>query len=122
KLVALDIEGALNGDAPVAVKLAHVSGSRVINAESRDAGSAFRLVGFYPSISGGEASLQVNLDAGDAGSKSGTLWVRNFDLLGDAVVSDVLADPNTTAHVGRAPAKRQTERGRTAFRQVPPPF
>ena len=122
KLVALDIEGALNGDAQVAVKLAHVSGSRVINAESRDAGSAFRLVGFYPSISGGEASLQVNLDAGDAGSKSGTLWVRNFDLLGDAVVSDVLADPNTTAALGHAPSKRQTERARIAFRQLRAPF
>ncbi len=78
KLVALDIKGALNGDAQVAVKLDHEGSSRVIKAECRDAGSAFRLVGFYPSVSGGEASLQVNLDAGDVGSKSGTLVGSQF--------------------------------------------
>jgi hypothetical protein len=122
KLVALDIKGALNGDAQVAVKLDHEGSSRVIKAECRDAGAAFRLVGFYPSIAGGEASLQVNLDAGDVGSKSGTLWVRNFELLGDAVVSDVLADPNTTAALGRAPSKRQADRVRIGFRQLRAPF
>jgi hypothetical protein len=122
KLVALDIKGALNGDAQVAVKLDHEGSARIIKAESRDAGSAFRLVGFYPSVSGGEASLQVNLDAGDVGSKSGTLWVRDFDLLGDAVVRDVLADPNTTAALGHAPDKRQPERVRIGFRQLRAPF
>ncbi len=122
KLVALDIKGALNGDAQVAVKLDHEGSSRVIKAECRDAGAAFRLVGFYPSVAGGEASLQVNLDAGDVGSKSGTLWVRNFELLGDAVVSDVLADPNTTAALGRQPSKRQADRVRIGFRQLRAPF
>jgi hypothetical protein len=121
KLVALDIKGALNGDAQVAVQLDHEGSARMIKAEARDAGAAFRLVGFYPSVSGGEASLQVNLDAGDVGSKSGTLWVRNFDLLGDAVVRDVLADQNTTAALGQQ-HKRQEERVRIAFRQLRAPF
>ena len=51
----------------------------MIKAESRDAGAAFRLVGFYPSVDGGEASLEVNLDAGGPATKSGTLWARDFD-------------------------------------------
>jgi hypothetical protein len=122
KLVALDIKGALNGEPRIAVKLNHEGNSRMIRAESRDAGAAFRLIGFYPSVSGGEASLQVNLDAGDPGSKSGTLWVRNFELLGDAVVRDVLADPNTTAALGHQPGKRKEERVRIGFRQLRAPF
>jgi hypothetical protein len=111
----------LNGEAPVAVKLENEGGARLIKAESRDSGAAFRLIGFYPSVSGGEASLQVNLDAGDAGSKSGTLWVRNFDLLGDSVVRDVLSDPGTTAALGQQ-HKRQAERTRISFKQLRAPF
>jgi hypothetical protein len=121
KLVALDVKGALNGEAPVAVKLENEAGVRLIKAESRDAGAAFRLIGFYPSVSRGEASLQVNLDAGEPGSKSGTLWVRDFDLLGDAVVRDVLSDPNTTAALGQQ-NKKQPERASISFRQLRAPF
>ena len=121
RLVALDVKGALNGEAPVAVKLENEAGARLIKAESRDSGAAFRLIGFYPSVSGGEASLQVNLDAGEPGSKSGTLWVRNFDLLGDSVVRDVLADAGTTAALGQQ-HKREAERVRISFKQLRAPF
>ena len=79
RLVVLDAKGALNGRAPVAVHLAQNSGgARVISAEARDAGDAFRVVGFYPSVKGGEASLEVNLDAGGIDNKSGTLWARRI--------------------------------------------
>ena len=74
---------------------------REIKAEARDAGAAFRLVGFYPSVDGGEASLEVNLDAGGAGTKSGTLWARDFSVLGDQVVNDVLTDPSSEAVLGQ---------------------
>ena len=37
--------------------------------------------------------LEVNLDAGGPGTKSGTLWARDFTVLGDQVVNDVLTDP-----------------------------
>ena len=84
RLVVLDAKGALNGRAPVAVHLAQNSGgARVISAEARDAGDAFRVVGFYPSVKGGEASLEVNLDAGGIDNKSGTLWARQFNVLGE---------------------------------------
>ena len=70
RLVELNATGKLNGRSPLAVKLDGTNGARIIRAESRDAGAAFRLIGFYPKVDGGEASLEVNLDASDAGMKS----------------------------------------------------
>ncbi|HEX2447543.1 MAG TPA: AsmA-like C-terminal domain-containing protein [Methyloceanibacter sp.] len=120
RLVALDAKGDLNGRAPVAVHLEQSGGARIINAESRDAGAAFRVIGFYPSVEGGEASLQVNLDAGGPGSKSGTLWAREFVVLGDSVVNDVLTDPNSAAVLGDK--RQQVVRHKIVFNQLRAPF
>ena len=120
QLAALDAKGELAGNAPVAVSLEPGRGARLIKAEARNAGAAFRLVGFYPSVEGGEASLQVNLDAGEPGAKSGTLWARDFVVLGDSVVNDVLTDPNSAAVLGER--KRQVVRQRIAFNQLRAPF
>jgi hypothetical protein len=120
RLVALDAKGDLNGTGPVAVHLDQENGARLITAEARDAGAAFRLVGFYPSVEGGEASLQVNLDAGAPGSKSGTLWAREFNVLGDSVVNDVLDDPNSAAVLGEK--RKQITRQRIIFNQLRAPF
>ena len=122
RVVALDAKGDLNGKAPAAVRLGQSEGARLIEAEARDAGAAFRLVGFYPSVEGGEASLQVNLDAGGPGTKSGTLWARNFVALGDSVVNDVLTDPNSAAVLGPTQRKQQVTRQRIAFNQLRAPF
>jgi hypothetical protein len=120
QLVALDAKADLNGSAPLAVRLEEKEGARHITAEARDAGAAFRIVGFYPSIEGGEASLQVNLDAGGPGSKTGTLWAREFVVLGDSVVNDVLTDPNSAAVLGDR--KQQVTRQRIVFNQLRAPF
>ena len=120
RLVALDAKAELNGKSPAAVHLKQKGNTRLINAEARDAGDAFRLVGFYPSVDGGEASLEVNLDAGGPGTKSGTLWARNFVVLGDSVVNDVLTDPNSTAVFGQQ--KQQVTRQRILFNQLRAPF
>jgi hypothetical protein len=120
KLVALEARGELNGTAPLAVLLEQDKGARLIHAEARDAGAAFRLVGFYPSVEGGEASLQVNLDAGSPGAKSGTLWAREFAVLGDSVMNDVLTDPNSAAILGER--KQQVVRQRILFNQLRAPF
>ena len=120
RLVALDATAELNGNSPAAVDLEQSEGARLIKAEAHDAGAAFRLIGFYPSVEGGEASLQVNLDAGAAGSKSGTLWARNFTVLGDSVVNDVLTDPNSTAVLGES--KQQVTRQHIVFDQLRAPF
>ena len=83
-------------------------------------GDAFRLVGFYPKIEGGEASLEVNLDAGQSGMKSGTVWGRNFSALGDSVVSDVLTDPQSQAALGTK--RKQARQTRIGFDQLRAPF
>jgi len=119
RLVALDAKAEL-GQAPVAVHLTQNGNVRLIDAEARNAGDAFRLVGFYPSIDRGEASLQVNLDAGLPGAKSGTLRARDFVVLGDSVVNDVLTDPNSAAVLGER--KQQVTRQRIVFNQLRAPF
>jgi AsmA-like C-terminal region/Protein of unknown function len=120
RLVALAARGDLDGNTPFAVQLDPSKGARLITAEARDAGAAFRLVGFYPSVEGGEASLQVSLDSGGPGTKSGTLWAREFNVLGDSVVNDVLTDPNSAAVLGDR--KQQVVRQRIFFNQLRAPF
>ncbi len=120
QLVALDAKGQLNGGEGMAVQLESGSHGRVLKAEAHDAGAAFRLVGFYPKVDGGEASLEVSLDTGEPGTKSGTLWARDFVLLGDSVVSDVLADPHAQAAFGTH--KQHTVQTRLAINQLRAPF
>jgi hypothetical protein len=122
RVVALDAKGELNGKSPAAVQIVQKNGARMVEAEARNAGDAFRLVGFYPSVDGGEASLQVNLDAGGPGTKSGTLWARDFVVLGDSVVSEVLTDPNSAAVLGPGQRKQQVTRQRLGFNQLRAPF
>ncbi|MGD9502029.1 MAG: AsmA-like C-terminal domain-containing protein [Methyloceanibacter sp.] len=122
QVIALDARTELNGKAPAAVQLVQKEGARMVEAEARNAGDAFRLVGFYPSVEGGEASLQVNLDAGGPGTKSGTLWARDFVVLGDSVVSEVLTDPNSAAVLGPGTRKQQVTRQRIGFNQLRAPF
>jgi len=121
RVVALNATGKLNGRNEIAVKLDDSNGSRLIRAESRDAGDAFRLIGFYPKLDGGEASLEVNLDADQAGMKAGTLWARDFAVLGDSVVSDVLSDPQSAAALG-SERRKQVRQTRIAFDQLRAPF
>jgi hypothetical protein len=120
RIVALDAKGDLNDKSPSAVTLETNGGTREIKAEARDAGSAFRLIGFYPNVDGGEASLEVNLDAGGPGTKSGTLWARDFTVLGDEVVNDVLTDPSSQAVLGQH--KQEAVRARIDFKQLRAPF
>lgn len=104
KLTALDARGSLDGKAPVAVQLQKSDdGVRYIVAESKDAGRAFKLIGLYNGIEGGESSLRVNIDGRGAAEKTGVLWARRFYLLGDAIVDKVLSksSENTSGKVGK---------------------
>ncbi|MEL7048245.1 MAG: AsmA-like C-terminal region-containing protein [Pseudomonadota bacterium] len=99
QLTELQAYGILDGGQPLAVEL--YSGGdtsrgtprarRQLRADSTDAGQAFRLVGFYPNAQGGRVRLEVDLDGQGDAEKSGTLWVENFQILGDAVVSEVVS-------------------------------
>lgn len=124
ELRMLEARGTLANGAPIAAELQSVEGRpRVLLAESQDAGAAFRLVGFYPRVEGGQASLQVNLDG--AGGKTGTLWARDFVILGDRVVGQVLSsasDDPMTAYRGSATRQPTVQRQRLVFNQLYAPF
>jgi hypothetical protein len=126
KLVALDARGKLNNKSPIAARLVERSGKpRLLLAEAQDAGSAFRLVGFYPRVEGGQASLKVNLDAAGPATTTGTLWARDFKVLGDRVVSQVLAntgDNPTRAFTGPGTGQGVRRRQRIPFDQLRVPF
>lgn len=118
ELVALNGRGLLSGQKPIKVELQDNNGSRVLTANADDAGTAFRLIGFYRSLQGGTASLRVNMDAG-AVTKTGTLRVRDFAVVGDAVVADVLSDPSSTAVLGQ---HQQDAKRKIVFRRLRAPF
>ncbi len=75
RIVALDAKGDLNGKTPAAVTLETSGGTREIKAEARDAGAAFRLIGFYPNVDGGEASARSQ-------SRCRWTWDEERDALG----------------------------------------
>lgn len=120
KLVKLNMAGQLNGRAPLGLTLSGPSNKRVLRGESRDAGSAFRLVGFFSKVEGGEASLEMNLDDGRPGESSGTLWARNFVVVNDAVVGEVLSDANS--QVPGRQAQPRPSGSRMNFDQLRAPF
>lgn len=92
KISYLEIAGRLNGDAPVAIHVDHKgSDSRILVSDATDAGSAFRLLGFYSAVRGGTMNLRVNLDGTGGGDKSGILDVRRFEVAGDQIVGRVVS-------------------------------
>lgn len=118
ELVALNGQGLLGGQKSVKVELQDSNGERILTANADDAGTAFRLIGFYRSLQGGVASLRVNMDAGGV-RKSGTLRVRDFAVVGDSVVADVLSDPSSAAALGQ---HQQDVKRRIVFRRLRAPF
>lgn len=95
KLVSLDARGTLTGnDQLVAVmKPAGPGEARILRADSTDAGRAFKLVGFYPNLvdGSGRVRLEVNMDGKGPAEKTGILWVEDFRVLGDPVISEVVS-------------------------------
>ncbi len=89
-----------------------------------DAGQAFRLIGFYPNLQGGQMRLDINLDGRGAAEKTGLLYVRDFRILGDPVVSEVLQTPDearSNAESGKRPG-RKVERQSVEFEWMQAPF
>ncbi len=126
KLTLLDARGGLDSGKQVAVEMRPPSGniSRMILADSNDAGQAFRLVGFYPNVQGGRVRLEVNLDGRGAAEKTGILWLDNFRVLGDPVLSEVVgsADTSRPAIEGGKRGKPQMVRETFDFDRMKVPF
>jgi len=120
KLTGLDVRGVLEGGKPFAAVLRHEAGQpRRLLADSKDAGQTFKLVGFYPNAVGGQMNLEVNLDGQGAADRTGTLWTRDFVVLGDPIISEVLQNADGTA---QANARRTILREQFEFEVMRVPF
>ena len=109
KLVSLNARGTLDGGTPFAAVLDQSMGARRLLVDSNDAGQVLKLVNFYPNMQGGRLRLEVNLDGEGAADKTGTLWVENFKVLGDPIVSEVVSsgDQSRPAIQGRRTVTRE---------------
>jgi hypothetical protein len=112
KLSYLDVTGRLNGEAPIAVHIEQKPGRpRMLISDATDAGSAFRLTGFYSAVRGGTMNLRVNLDGEGGADKTGVLYVQRFQIVADQVVGRVISQAD------RESARRKPD-GRNASQQV----
>lgn len=125
KMIALDARGVLEGGKTFdAVILNNPGQPRMLLVESVDAGAVLKLVGFYPNMAGGHLNLEVNLDGEGAAEKKGVLWVRNFRVLGDAVVGQVLqsVDADKSRPPGGKRPGKQVVRQQIDFDRMKIPF
>lgn len=108
-LTGLDVKGTLDGGAPLAAVVDKSSGVRRLLVDTPDAGQVMKLVNFYPNMQGGRMRLEVNLDGTGPAEKTGILWVENFKVLGDPIVSEVVssADQGRPAIEGRRNVTRE---------------
>ncbi|MDX2257844.1 MAG: AsmA-like C-terminal region-containing protein [Hyphomicrobiaceae bacterium] len=115
RLSELSVRGILDGGAGLEVDLVRDDrANRVLRTTTTDAGQAFKLVNFYPNLTGGRMRLDVDLDGRGDAEKSGVLYVDRFRVLGDPVVSEVLAGAESTTP---GPEGRRVPKG-TVTRQV----
>lgn len=122
RLTAMTAKGTLENGRPVAIKLVGQASNRQLRADSTDAGRVFKMVGFYPNVRGGRVRLEVNLDQRGAAEKSGVLWVDNFEILGDPIVSEVVDGGQGSGPSRRRRGKRQQTREVLQFDRMKAPF
>ncbi len=125
KLKTLDGRGTFEGGKPLAVLLKTEKGQpRKLLADAPDAGQAFRLTGFYPNVDGGRVRLEVNLDGRGPAEKTGILWIEDFRILGDPVVSEVLGSTGggELGTPARVASKPRVTRQAYDFDQMRVPF
>ncbi len=110
KLTELDMKGALDGGAPLIMSLSAGRGPRRLLVDSTDAGQTLKLVDFYPNMQGGRLRLEVNLEGSGPAEKTGILWVEQFKVLGDPIISEVVgsADQAGSKEGGKRPVARET--------------
>jgi hypothetical protein len=120
KLTGLDVRGILEGGKPfVAILQPEPGKSRRLRAESLDAGQLFKLVGFYPNAVGGLMTLDVNLDGDGPAERVGTLWARDFLILGDPIIAEVLQNADGSVQPG---SRRTVMREQFEFEIMRVPF
>lgn len=119
QLVAIDAQGNLDGGKILIVQMKD-DGQRKVTAETADAGQAFKMIGFYPNMQGGRLRLEMALQGQGAADKSGKLWVDDFRVLGDPIISEVYSSVEGGSSDGGR--KRKMEREVFEFQRLTAPF
>ncbi len=123
KLTFIEAQGKLDGAASLSVKLNPKKGQkRILFAQTSRAGKAFKMVGFYPNLRKGQATLKVNLDGKGVAETTGQLEVRKFFILGDQVISEVLQSIDEGRPAIASRRSRRVERERFDFDSLSVPF
>jgi hypothetical protein len=125
QLTMLDMRGTLESGKALVARLRPDAGrSRLLTAEAADAGQALKLIGFYSNMVGGTADLEINLDAKGAAERTGVLAIRDFRVLGDPIVSEVLTSPDEgrPAIEGGRKGNRRVVREQFDFERLRAPF
>ncbi|MGO9486808.1 MAG: hypothetical protein ACLPX9_19915, partial [Rhodomicrobium sp.] len=127
KLTYLEGAGRLNGQAPIAVHVEQKAGHpRMLTSDAFDAGSAFRLTGFYSAARGGSMNLRVNLDGGGGAEKTGVLDIHQFEVVGDEIVGKVVSQAERErARLkpdSRGPGQQASSGDRMSFDRMVLPF
>jgi len=119
KLAAFSGRGVLDGGKPLTVEMREEKGQpRKLRADSTDAGQVFKLTGFYPNVDGGRVRLEVDLDGRGPAEKTGVLWVEDFRILGDPIVSEVFGGAGDAEPGIGAPRTRRVTRQAFDFDQM----
>ncbi len=117
KMIALSAFGKFPGGGVLRAVVEKEAKTRKLVATTDNAGAAFKLVGFYPNVSGGKLQSIINLGDTRSQSRSGVLTVRRFNILGDQVVSEVLQSRSRKS--GRRPKQQQRETIQFDWMRVP---
>lgn len=125
----LDFKGHIGDRALAAMRIEREEdGKRYLKAESYDAGSVFRLLGLYPNVEKGQLSLKIDLEPDDKRENSGTLWVKNFAVIGaptserDATRVDPFRDGLAGSTRAGVPPRAKALKSRVQFDQLKAPF
>lgn len=125
RLSGLLARANITGGRPIEIGMQQAANEpRKLVALTDDAGQAFRLIGFYPNLQGGQMRLDVNLDGKGPAEKTGLLLVERFQILGDPIVSELLQTNDGSSsytEAGKRPS-RKIERQTTEFDWMRAPF
>lgn len=101
KVVELDASANLEGGKTFKAVVPRNKGPRKMFAETTDAGSIFRAIGFYPNAQRGHMRMEVDLDGSGPAEKTGELVVESFQILGEPVFTELASSGQGQQRVQR---------------------
>ena len=114
KLLNVDAQALLGGDKSMSITTNNVPNGRVMTVAVNDFGTLLRFIGTYPRILGGEGSLVMTTND-PTQSDRGELVIRNFAVVDEAVVADILGNHSSSRDIISRENRVEFTRGRAVF-------